>query len=397
MKFEFSDKIKGLKPSVIREILKNMADPTIISFAGGSPAVESFPIEAISRYSNELLSKEPLSVLQYSITEGYPPLRESAAEFANSTWVIKKETDDLIITSGSQQILDFTAKCLCNEGDLVVSEEFAFLGALNAFKSYGAKLVSVTNDATGSVDITMLEQIFSAEQKPKFFYVIPNFQNPTGRTMPLEKRKAVYELSVKYGVPILEDDPYGQIRFNGQDVPPIKTFDTEGAVIYAGSLSKIMCPGFRVAYAIGAKEILSQMVIAKQGCDVHSNIWAQRVCHEILTKEDMVKHISKLQVIYKQKSDLMVSEMEKCFSDKVTYDKPDGGMFIWVTMPKGVDVLAFIQEAMTQKVALVPGVAFATDENVACQSFRMNFSTPSNENIVKGVGILGELTKKYCD
>ncbi|MEG2054524.1 MAG: PLP-dependent aminotransferase family protein, partial [Oscillospiraceae bacterium] len=225
---------------------------------------------------------------------------------------------------------------------------------------------------------------------------IPNFQNPTGLTMPLEKRKQVYALAVKYGVPILEDDPYGALRYYGEEIAPIKSFDTEGAVVYAGSFSKIMCPGMRVAFAIGAKELLAKMVIAKQCCDVHTNVWAQKVCNEILTKTDMTAHLSHLQNIYKEKCDLMVKEMQKYFSDKVKYTSPEGGMFIWVTLPENADVNAFVKKALEQKVAVVPGAAFLADDTKPCQSFRMNFSTESKENIVKGIKILGKLTYNFC-
>lgn len=395
MKYKLSEKVNALKPSIIREILKQMSDPTLISFAGGSPSALSFPVDAIKKYSAELLENDPLSVMQYSITEGYSPLIDTVSKFANRKFNVKKDADSVIITSGSQQIIDFMTKCLCNEGDIIACEDVAFLGALNTFKSYGAILKGVKNDATNSIDLEHLEYIFKTFS-PKFFYTIPNFQNPTGYTMPLEKRKAVYNLACKYNVPILEDDPYGQIRFNGEELPPIKSFDNDNAVIYAGSLSKILCPGFRVAYAIGSNELLKHMVIAKQGSDIHTNIWAQRVCNEILTKEDMEEHIKKIAKIYKKNCDLMIDNMNIYFSPKVKYQKPDGGMFIWVTMPDNVDVMGFINEALENKVAIIPGSAFLSDENALCQSFRMNFSTPTEENIVKGVKILGDLTKKYC-
>lgn len=386
-----------MKPSIIREILKQMSDPELISFAGGNPAAESFPAEEIRKYSDMLLEKDPVGTLQYSITEGYPPLRKSAEEFVNRRWLVKKDSDELIITSGSQQIMDFAAHCLCNEGDIVACEEMAFLGAFNAFRSYGAELRGVPNTADGVLDLEKLEEIFAAPQKPKFFYVIPNFQNPTGLTMPLEIRKGVYELSVKYGVPVLEDDPYGELRFEGEPIMPIKALDTEGAVIYACSFSKIMCPGMRIAFSVAPKELTAKMVIAKQCCDVHSNVWAQRVCHEILTNVDMDSHIARLQKIYGEKVNLMLSEMEKHFDKRVRYTRPQGGMFIWATLPDGADMPAFVSEALKNKVAVVPGNAFCADDTKPCQSFRLNFSTAPAGDIIKGIKILGDLTKKYCE
>ncbi|MEG0616425.1 MAG: PLP-dependent aminotransferase family protein, partial [Oscillospiraceae bacterium] len=238
MTYEFSNKISGMKPSIIREILKQMSDPSLISFAGGNPDAHSFPFDDISRLSQELLANDPVGMLQYSLTEGVPSVRSAIAKFACRKYNVMSDNDELIITSGSQQILDFTARVLCNEGDIVAVEEPAFLGAYNAFRSAGAVLRGVPLCDDG-VDIDKLEAVFKAKPRPRFFYCIPNFQNPTGCTMSLAKRKAVYALSVKYNVPILEDDPYGELRINGDDLPPIKSFDTAGNVIFAGSFSKI--------------------------------------------------------------------------------------------------------------------------------------------------------------
>ena len=395
MEYKFSNRMSNVQASAVREILKAASDPEVISFGGGNPAKEAFPVEAIKRISNELFEEDPISMLQYGITEGYGPLRESAKAFFNRDDQVSKEYDDIIITTGSQQIMDLLAKCVCNEGDIVISEDPSFLGALNSFRSNGATLVGVPVEEDG-MNMEALEKAMQMKPTPKFLYVIPNFQNPMGTTMSLEKRKKTYELAKKYGVLILEDNPYGDLRFAGKMVAPIKSFDEDGIVVYAASLSKIIAPGMRVAVAIGHKTLLQKMTVAKQVADVHSNVWAQRVMDRFLRETDMNEHLTRLQAIYRDQATLMLKEMDEHFHPSVKYTRPEGGMFIWVTFPDGVDVNAFIQDAIKQKVAVVPGVAFLCDDKAPCQSIRMNFSTPTKENIIKGVRILGDLTYKYC-
>ena len=395
MEYKFSNRMSNVQASAVREILKAASNPEVISFGGGNPAKEAFPIEAIKRISNELFEEDPISMLQYGITEGYGPLRESAKAFFNRDDQVSKEYDDIIITTGSQQIMDLLAKCVCNEGDIVISEDPSFLGALNSFRSNGATLVGVPVEEDG-MNMEALEKAMQMKPTPKFLYVIPNFQNPMGTTMSVEKRKKTYELAKKYGVLILEDNPYGDLRFAGEMVAPIKSFDEDGIVVYAASLSKIIAPGMRVAVAIGHKTLLQKMTVAKQVADVHSNVWAQRVMDRFLRETDMNEHLTRLQAIYRDQATLMLKEMDEHFHPSVKYTRPEGGMFIWVTFPDGVDVNAFIQDAIKQKVAVVPGVAFLCDDKASCQSIRMNFSTPTKENIIKGVRILGELTYKYC-
>lgn len=396
MKFEFSSRMANVQASAVREILKAASNPEVISFGGGNPAKEAFPVEMIKKISDDLFAEDPISMLQYGITEGYGPLRESAKAFFNREETVTKEYDDIIITSGSQQIMDFLAKCLCNEGDIVISEDPSFLGALNSFRSNGAKLVGVPLEEDG-MDMEALEKAMQMKPTPKFLYVIPNFQNPMGTTMSLEKRKKTYALAKKYGVLILEDNPYGDLRFAGEAVPSIKSLDNEGIVLYAASLSKIIAPGMRVAVAIGHKDLLARLTVAKQVADVHTNVWAQRVMDRLLRTMDMDAHLDRLQAIYREQASLMLSEIAKNFHPAVKYTKPEGGMFIWATFPENVDVMEFIQEAIDKKVAVVPGKAFLCDENVPCNSIRLNFSSPSKENIIKGIKILGELTYKYCE
>ena len=391
MKFEFSKRISGVKASAVREILKMMKDPEIISFGSGNPASETFPVVKLKEISDDIFNNEPNSVLEYGITEGDNDFKEEAIKFLSRHGNIVNDYDGVMVTSGSQQIMDFMAKCLCDEGDVVICENPSFLGALNAFKSNGTKLVGVEMDDDG-INIAKLEEALKMPKKPKFIYLIPNFQNPTGITTSLEKRKAIYALAKKYQVLILEDDPYGDLRFRNEAIPSIKSLDDEGLVVYAASFSKIIAPGMRVAIMIGHQELLAKCTIAKQTNDVHTNAWAQRVMARFLQETDMEQHLAKLQQVYDEKCSLMLAEMEKHFSKDCKWTKPDGGMFIWVTLPERIDMPTFVQKALKHKVAVVPGNAFYDDDNKRCQSFRMNYSMPTREQIIKGVAVLGALT-----
>lgn len=390
MEFRYSDKVLGMRPSIIRELLKQMSDPSLISFAGGNPAADSFPVADIRAFSDKLLETDPVGMLQYSVTEGYGPLRQACRNFANRKWPVVKKSDEVIITSGSQQVIEFMAKLLCNEGDVVAVEEPAFLGAYNSMRSFGAVLRGVPLQPDG-VDLEALEAAFAAEPKPKFFYCIPNFQNPTGYTTSAAKRKAIYELAVKYGVPVLEDDPYGALRISGEDVPPIKHFDETGAVVYAGSFSKILCPGMRLAYCAGQPEFITKMVTAKQGSDVHTNVWAQRVCERMLRETDMNAHIARLQAIYREKANHMMAQLDEKLSGAVSYVRPEGGMFIWARLPGEMSAGEFARRCLEKKLAVVPGSAFYTDSAVDRPFVRLNFSTPTKEQIDRGVAVMAEV------
>jgi len=393
MNIEISRRMQSVKASAIREILKATSNPDIISFAGGNPAADAFPLDAIRDISNDLLTRDPIGCLQYGITEGDAGFLKAANAFFNREDNVTKDGDMVISVTGSQQIMDLLSKVLCNEGDVVACEEPAFLGALNSFKENGAVLRGVPFTKDNTLDLEALETAFSVEPKPKFFYTIPNFQNPMGTTMDLATRKKVLALAKKYNVMILEDDPYGAIRFAGESVPSIKSLDDEGYVVYAASLSKIMAPGMRLAIAVGPQNVVSKMVVAKQGADVHTNLWAQKVVAKMLEEYDMDAHLERIRGIYARKCALMLEQMDKEFDSRVTYTRPEGGMFIWVTLPHGADVAKFVSDALVRNVAVVPGAAFLTDDSKPCDSFRMNFSTPSDEKIIEGVKILGELTK----
>ena len=289
-------------------------------------------------------------------------------------------------------MLDLATKCLCNEGDTIAVEDPAFLGAYNTFRSYGAKLAGVPMEEDG-VSLAALEAVFAAPEKPRFFYCIPNFQNPTGKTMSLVKRRGVLALARKYGVPVLEDDPYGELRFAGAPVPSIKSLDEGNSVIYAASFSKILCPGMRLAFCACDEKLARSMVVAKQGSDVHTNVWAQRVCAELLRTMDMDAHICAVSAMYGRKAALMAQLLrEKC--PQIAFEAPQGGMFLWAVLPQAVRVPEFVQACLEHRLAVIPGSAFYVDGEAPCQDIRLNFSTPSEDAIRRGVDIMAQVLKK---
>lgn len=394
MNYNFSEKVSNLQASAIREILKFTSDPEVISFAAGNPAPEAFPVDDIKRISNEILNKNPILALQYSLTEGYTPLRNVLKERMLKEGNFNSDKDELIITSGAQQSNELCAKVLCDEGDTIICEAPSFIGSLNAFKSYNVNLVGIELEEDG-INLEKLEEAIKTNQNTKLIYLIPNFQNPTGRTMSLEKRKRVYELAEKYDIFVLEDNPYGDIRFAGEHIQSIKSMDTDGRVIYSGTFSKVLAPGIRVGYCSAPKEIISKIVVCKQVSDVHTNIWAQVLAERFLSTCDMESHLRQIRKIYKHKCELMLSEIKKNFSDKIKYTVPEGGLFIWCTLPEGYDMMSFCKRAVEEyKVAVVPGTAFTVNETDKTTSFRLNFSTPTDDEIIKGCELIGKLSKE---
>lgn len=389
----FSNRISKLESSAIREILKLMKDPSIIAFGGGNPSVDCFPIEQLKDISNDLFNTIPEKFLVYGLSDGQTEVVDEFLKFFSRYGTIKHDGDQCMVTSGSQQGMDFLTKVLCNEGDSIICESPSFLGGMQAFKSNGASLIGCPVLEDG-IDTDALEKLLDVENKPKLIYVIPNFQNPTGITMSLEKRKKVYELACKYDVLVLEDDPYGSIRFKGEMLQPIKSFDTTGHVIYLASMSKIISPGMRVAFMVGRKDIIGKCVVAKQVNDVHTNVWSQYMMMEFLKRNDMDLYLKNLSKIYQDKCELMLSCMDREFIQSVKWTKPEGGMFIWVTLPSCMNMDDFVKEALNRKVAVVPGNVFFADDTTPCSSFRVNYSMPSNEDIVQGIKVLGQLMQE---
>lgn len=395
MEYSFSDRVNSLKPSAIREIFKYAADPAVVSLSAGNPAPDAFPAKEIAEISADLLSRRPVDALQYGLTEGYTPLRDYLKKYMKDKYGIGSENDRLIITSGAQQVMDLAAKSLCNEGDVVICEAPSFIGSLNSFRSYNARLVGVPVEPDG-INTEILEEKLKTEKNVRFIYVIPNFQNPSGVTMSLEKRKKVYSLAKKYGVMILEDNPYGELRYFGENVPAIKSLDTDGIVMYAGSFSKVISPGMRVGWCVAPNPVIQKMVVCKQGQDVHTNMWSQIVIHEYVTKYDFEEHLNYLRELYRKKARFMMDLLDEHLAPYITYDKIDGGLFIMCKLPDNINMLDFCKEAVKRKVCVVPGNAFLTNETEECHTFRVNFSTPTDQQLEKGVKILGELIKELC-
>ena len=393
MEYKISDKMASLKPSAIREIFKSLSDPTIISFAAGNPSPLSFPAEDLAAISADIFANESTKALQYGITEGYPPLRQAVAARMKEKFSIGTEDDETIITSGGQQGIELLCKVLCNEGDAVICENPSFIGALNSFRSIGAETIGVPLTDDG-IDTEKLEETLANTPKAKMLYVIPTFQNPAGTTSTLENRKKVYEIAKKYSLIILEDNPYGELRFAGENVPTYKSMDTEGLVVYCSSFSKILSAGMRIGYVCGPKDLVQKMVVAKQGEDVHTNQFFQMLCHRFMTERDLDAHIAGINKLYGKKCALMLSELDKHMPKCVKYTRPEGGLFIWCTLPGGTDSSAFIKEALARKVAVVPGTAFNCDTEAKSDSFRLNYSMPSDEEIVKGIGILSDIARE---
>jgi len=387
MTYTFSNKIGNLAPSAIREILKATSQPGIIPFAAGNPAPEAFPIEAVREISARLLKERPVDCLQYGITEGYGPLRERVKEDIHNRLQIGSDEDDLIITSGAQQVVDLATKALCNEGDVVVAESPSFIGSLNTFRSYGARLRGVPLQSDG-MDVDALEAILRAEKNVRFIYTIPNYQNPSGVTMGLAKRRRVYELARQYSVLILEDNPYGELRYEGEALPCIKSFDTDNIVIYAGSFSKILSPGLRVGYALAPAAIIAKMTVGKQASDVHTPIFNQIIVDEWMKNYDVAGHIEHIRKIYTGKRNLMCGGLAGTI---LRFQRPAGGLFLWCELPEGMDMLDYARRAVEKKVAVVPGVAFAVEQGDPINAVRLNFSTPTDEQLRQGVEILSML------
>jgi 2-aminoadipate transaminase len=360
MEYNFSKKLAELKPSAIREIFKSLSDPSIISFAAGNPSPESFPVEDLSRLSAEIFKDQASFALQYGITEGYTPLREAIAARQKARFgeTMVRDTDTTLVVTGGQQGIELACKAFCNEGDAVICENPSFIGALNAFRSNGVQTIGVEMEEDG-ISLEKLEETLKSTKNAKLLYLIPTFQNPSGTSMSLEKRIAVLALAKKYGVVILEDNPYGELRFAGEDIPTMKSLDSDGLVIYCSSFSKILSAGMRVGFVIAPNEIATKMTVAKQVEDVHTNLFFQMLCHKYMTTCDLDAHIAKINDLYRHKCNLMLECIDKYIpADKVTFTRPEGGLFIWGVVKNCEDASFVVKKAIEKKVAVVPGTAF---------------------------------------
>ncbi|MDY3032252.1 MAG: PLP-dependent aminotransferase family protein [Clostridia bacterium] len=385
----YADRVKPMKGSAIREMFKRMADPEIISLAGGNPASELFPGDELSKIAGKILMTNPTGALQYGTTDGVPAMKECAKSRAAKVNSVK-EDDQIIIMTGANQGIDLTAKALINKGDKIIVESPSFIGSLNAFRTYESQLVGVKVEDDG-MSMEGLEEALKNNDGVKLIYTIPTFQNPTGTTMSLEKRKKLIELANKYDVLVLEDNPYGDLRFRGEDLPTIKSLDTEGRVIYAGSFSKILSPGMRLGYIIGAPAIVEKIEILKQVNDVHTPVLTQLMCVEFMKKYNIDKYIEKNRELYGKKCDVMLEAMEKYFpAGKVKWTVPDGGIFLWCECPELEDITPLVDKALEKKVAIVPGSNFAIDMKAPSNMFRLNYSSATPEKLEEGIRRLGE-------
>jgi len=391
----YSDRAGKMRKSVIRELLKVTQDPEIISFAGGLPNPKSFPIEEIQGVIETVLKEHGKTALQYGTTQGLKSLRETITERAHKDG-INCEADDIIITSGSQQSLDTIGKMFLNPGDTALCGLPTYLGGINAFKSYESNLIGIPLDENG-MRIDALEDTIKDCIKddivPKFIYTVPTFQNPAGVIMPESRRKKLVDIANEYDLIIVEDDPYGKLRFDVEHIKPIKAFDDEGRVIYISTFSKILSPGFRLAWCIGSKEIVRKMIICKQALDLCTNTFTQFIANEFMRIGSLDLHIMKICDMYKPKRDIMMDAMKKYFPDGYTCYKPKGGMFAWVTLPEGIDTETMFLDAIKQKVAYVHGKAFFVNEGGG-RSMRLNFSYSTNDQLDEGMKRLANVIKE---
>ena len=395
MEYAYCDHIKNIKPSSIREILKYAyAHPEVIALSTGSPSNEAVPVEEIHAISEHIFKDMPMAGLQYSMTEGYPPLRESTKDRLKKVYGIGRDFDDIIITTGGQQGLSLAPNVLCNPGDTVICECPSFVSGINAMRIHNANVVGIEMDEEGMI-LSDLEKSIKTEKNVKLLYVIPTFQNPSGKTMSLERRKAIYKLCLENNIVILEDNPYAELRFRGEDVPTFKSMDDAGIVIYNGSYSKVLSAGMRVGFIMAQKDLLNRLTVCKQFSDCHSNIFFQIVCDEWLRKGDVEGHLTRIRKIYGERCQFMLDLLDKYIDKRVTWTRPDGGLFLWCTLPEGCDAMELSQIALEKGVAFVPGSDFMVDSDKPCASFRLNYSTPSYENMEKGIIRLGEAVTEY--
>jgi len=398
----YASRTSGMQSSAIREILKITQKPKVISFAGGLPAPELFPTERILEATERVITLQGRQALQYGLTEGFPPLRELTVRHM-SRYGIRCNLDSVLVTSGSQQALDLIGKILIDPGDKIIVEEPTYLGALQAWNAYQAEYLTVATDDDG-MRIDSLENVLKTGEA-KFIYALPNFQNPTGRTLPLDRRIALVELSEKYGVPIIEDDPYGQLRFEGENLPTLVALDAQqqtensddcfvcGNVIYLSTFSKTLCPGFRVAWMVAPEAVIARLVQAKQGTDLHTSTFVQMVAYETARGGFLDQHVKEIQRVYRERRDLMLDLFDEMMPPGVTWTHPAGGLFLWITLPDGLNAADLLEKAIEHNVAFVPGGPFYAHgggEN----TLRINFSNALPEQIQLGVERLARVIRQ---
>jgi len=386
----FADRMRQLRPSTIREILKVTAQPEIISFAGGLPAPELFPVEAVRAAADEVLAQSGREALQYGPSEGFPALREWIAEEMQHRGVAVSAAE-VLVTNGSQQVLDLAAKLFLNAGDVVLTENPTYLAAIQAFQTFEARFVPVPTDNKGLIPETLPELI--RRHHPKFLYTIPNFQNPTGVTLAAERRSLLARIAAEHALTIIEDDPYGKLRYRGPDIPPVKHWDEAGRVLYASTFSKTVAPGLRLGWVTAPKEEFSRLLILKQASDLHTSSFDQRVAFTYLTRNDQPAHLERIRRAYGERFAMMDATLGAEMPAAYEWTHPEGGMFLWVTGPAELDGLALLERAIERQVAFVPGRDFFPAEG-GSNYLRLNFSNSSPERIREGVRRLATLCRE---
>lgn len=390
MKSRYAKRVENIKASEIRELLKLTQRPGIISFAGGLPAPELFPIEELIAVSKEVLEIQGYQALQYGPTEGYLPLREDITKRMKKVHV-EVDPDNILITSGSQQGLDFVGRIFIDDGDVILCESPTYLGAIDAFDFYGPEFVEIETDTDG-MDMEDLEAALKKHKNVKFIYVIPDFQNPSGRTWSIERRKSLLELANKYDVMVVEDSPYGELVFEGEITPSVMHYDTEGRVIFLGTFSKLFCPGMRLGWVAASAEILERFIFVKQISDLQVSGVNQMNMSKYIENYDLDEHIETIKRVYKSRRDVMMNAIDEYFPDEVGYNYPNGGLFTWLIFPEYINARELAVKALEQNVAFVPGGSFYPNgghENTA----RLNFSNMDEERIIEGIKRLGNVIK----
>ncbi len=389
----FAKRMEFLKVSAIREILKITANPEIISFAGGLPAPELFPIEEMKEVALAVLNEAGSEALQYSMTEGFMPLRKQIASRMNRKLSTDLTYENIQIISGSQQGLDLSGKLFIDEGDVILCESPTYLAAISAFKAYGPQFIEVPTDDNGMI-ISELEKIIAKTGKIKLIYVIPDFQNPTGRTWSLERRQQFMELINRYEIPVIEDNPYGELRFEGQELPALKTLDSKGLVIFFSTFSKIFCPGLRVGWIAADKRFLEKYTLIKQGTDLHTSSISQREISKFMDLYDLDENVEKIKEVYKRRRDVMVQTIKAEFPPEVNYTYPEGGLFLWVELTSHIKAEKLLLTCLSHKVAFVPGDSFFPNGGVE-NTLRLNYSNMPEERIIEGIKRLAKVIKEY--
>ncbi len=391
MDYRFAKRMTYLKTSEIRELLKITQRQDMISFAGGLPAPELFPIEEIKEVSRIVLEEEGTKALQYSTTEGYAPLREWIANRMNSRLQTQLVAHNILLTHGSQQALDLSGKVFLDEEDVVLCESPTYLAAISAFRAYGCKFVEVPTEDDGMIP-DELEKILERTERVKIIYVIPEFQNPTGRTWSIERRQKLVEAAMKYNVIVIEDNPYGELRFEGEAIPSVKSFDKTGCVLCLGTFSKIFCPGYRIGWIAGDKSIIEKYGLVKQGADLQCNTLAQMEIAKYLELYNIDEHIEKIREVYRKRRNVMIKTMEENFPEGVIFTRPKGGLFAWVELPNNINAREIFELCLKKNVAFVPGGAFFPNGGKE-NTLRINFSNMPEDRIVEGIKCIAEVIK----